>query len=124
MRRAAIFLASGLLFLDGVLMGPMLAFLAFQIFDGPEGLQPIRWWLQEAAGLPPAAVNALHVLSMGPGWILAVWAYGRLSGALKRRGVPVWLRPLPAILGLLLILLAFHALQAPLQRRFLPWRMV
>jgi hypothetical protein len=61
---------------------------------------------------------------MGPGWILAVWAYGRLSGALKRRGVSVWLRPLPAILGLLLILLAFHALEAPLRQRFLPWRLV
>jgi len=123
MRKAATLLLVGLLFLYGVLIAPMLVILSFLVLDGPEGLQPIRWWLREAAGLPAAVVNVLHVLSLGPGWILAVWGYGRLSGALKDRGVPAWIRPLPVVLGMLLVLLAFQILEPSLRRRFL-WPMV
>lgn len=107
-----------LMVLDGALLGAMLSFMAFLVLDGPDRLEPIRWWYREAAGLPPAAVNALHVLSMGPGWILAPWGYGRLSRAMRARGVPLILRLLPAVLGMLLVLAAMLAWEP---RRFPPW---
>ncbi|WP_376791501.1 hypothetical protein [Thermoflexus sp.] len=103
-------------FLDGVLLGAMLVFLDFLVLDGPDRLEPVRRWYQEAAGLPPAAVNALHVLSMGPGWVLALWGYGRLSRAMKARGVPLILRALPAVLGMLLVLAAMFAWESSLPR--------
>jgi hypothetical protein len=126
MRRAAIFLVSGLLFLDGVLMAPTGLILLFLFLDGAEGIREgilLIWWLLTAAGLPPAAVDRLlapaFVLAF-PGLIGALLAYVWLSGALKRRGVPAWMRPLPAILGILLALLALHALEPPVLRRSLP----
>ncbi len=100
MRRAFEILSIALLMaLNGVLLGAMLTFLVFIVPDGPDRLGPVRLWYQKAVGLPPAAVNFLHVLSMGPGWVLFLWGYSRLSRALEARGVPVWLRPLPAALG-------------------------
>ena len=128
MRKAAIFLISGLLFLDGVLMGPTGLILFFLFLDGAEGIREgirLTRWLLTAAGLPPAAVDVLLVPAFGlavPALIGALLAYRLLSGALKRRGVPAWMRPLPAIAGMLLILLAQAPEPSP-QRRFLaPWR--
>jgi len=107
-------------FLDGVLLGAMLLFLAFLIPDGPDQLEPVRRWYQEVAGLPAAAVNVLHVLSLGPGWVLALWGYWRLSRAMKARGVSLILRALPAALGVLLVLAALFAWEPSLPR-FRSW---